>query len=84
MVPVASTTICATSGQPRKPAGAPWATRKLTPELAAQIVKDVEEMLTGLSLTQLAQMRDTGLIELHRLKENLLAQTTSSDYQTDG
>ena len=57
---------------------------QLTPELAAQIVKDVEEMMTGLSLTQLAQMRDTGLIELHRLKENLPAQTASSAHQTDG
>ncbi len=41
---------------------------QLTTELAAQIVREVEEMMAGLSLTQLAQTRDTGLIELHRLK----------------
>ena len=43
----------------------------LTEELTAQIVREVEEAAAGLSLAQLAQFRDAGLVELYRLKEGL-------------
>ena len=41
----------------------------LTEELTAQIVREVEEAASEFSLPQLAQIRDSGLVELHRLKE---------------
>jgi 3-hydroxyacyl-CoA dehydrogenase len=51
---------------------------KLTEDLSAQIVRQVQESVAGLSLAQLTRIRDTGLVELHRLKEDLPAQSTSS------
>ena len=51
---------------------------KLTEDLSAQIVRQVQESVAGLSLAQLTRIRDTGLVELHRLKEDLSAQSTSS------
>ena len=44
---------------------------RLTDELAAQIVEAVEEMMAETSLSQLARMRDNGLLELHRFKKEL-------------
>ena len=50
---------------------------KLTEDLSAQIVRQVQESVAGLSLAQLTRIRDTGLVELHRLKEDLPARSTS-------
>ena len=51
---------------------------RLTDELVAQIIEDVQELVAGLSVAQLTRIRDTGLVELHRLKESLPAQFSSS------
>ena len=51
---------------------------RLTDELVAQIIEDVQESVAGLSVAQLTRIRDTGLVELHRLKESLPAQFSSS------
>ena len=49
---------------------------KLTADLVAQIVSDVQESVAGLSVAQLTSIRDAGLVELHRLKEGLPAKST--------
>ena len=49
---------------------------KLTDDLVAQIVRDVQESVAGLSVAQLTSIRDAGLVELHRLKKGLPAQST--------
>ncbi|MCY3709277.1 MAG: 3-hydroxyacyl-CoA dehydrogenase NAD-binding domain-containing protein [Caldilineaceae bacterium] len=46
---------------------------RLTDELVDRIVRDVNESVAGLSSAQLARFRDTGLVEIHRLKEGLTA-----------
>lgn len=51
---------------------------KLTEDLVAQIVNDVQESVAGLSLAQLTQYRDVGLVEIHRLKEGLPANSSGS------
>ena len=51
---------------------------RLTDELVAQIIEDVQESVAGLSVAQLTRIRDAGLVELHRLKESLPAQFSSS------
>lgn len=43
----------------------------LTEELTAQIVSQVEEAAAGRSPAQLARIRDTALVEIHRLKQGL-------------
>ena len=43
----------------------------LTDDLVALIVGEVREALAGYSLAELADIRDRGLLELHRLKEEL-------------
>lgn len=49
---------------------------KLTDELVDRIVRDVHESVAGLSSAQLARYRDTGLVEIHRLKEGLTADSS--------
>ncbi len=50
---------------------------KLTDDLVAQLVSEVQESVAGLSIAQLARIRDTGLVELHRLKEGLPAEPSN-------
>ena len=52
---------------------------KLTEDLVAQIVRDVQESVAGLSVAQLTSIRDAGLVELHRLKEGLPAQSSRAN-----
>ena len=54
---------------------------KLTEDLVAQLIRDVQESVAGLSLAQLARVRDTGLVELQLLKEGLPA---GSSYCAEG
>ena len=54
---------------------------KLTEDLVAQLIRDVQESVAGLSLAQLARVRDTGLVELQLLKEGLPA---GSSYCVEG
>jgi len=49
---------------------------KLTDELVDRIVRDVHESVAGLSSAQLARFRDTGLVEIRRLKEGLTADSS--------
>ncbi|MYC93659.1 MAG: 3-hydroxybutyryl-CoA dehydrogenase [Caldilineaceae bacterium SB0661_bin_32] len=49
---------------------------ELTDELVDRIVRDVHESVAGLSSAQLARFRDTGLVEIHRLKEGLTADSS--------
>lgn len=49
---------------------------RLTDELVDRIVRDVNESVAGLSSAQLARFRDTGLVEIHRLKEGLTADSS--------
>ena len=49
---------------------------KLTDELVDRIVRDVLESVAGLSTAQLARYRDSGLVEIHRLKEGLAAESS--------
>ena len=44
---------------------------RLDEELSARIVQSVEEMLAQTSLAQLAKLRDDGLLDLRRIKNNL-------------
>lgn len=44
---------------------------RLTEDLVRKLVTDVQESAAGLSPAQLARVRDSGLVALHRLKEGL-------------
>lgn len=49
---------------------------KLSGELVDRIVRDVQDSVAGLSFAQLARYRDAGLVEIHRLKEGLAADSS--------
>ncbi len=49
---------------------------ELTDELVDRIVRDVQDSVAGLSSAQLASFRDTGLVEIHRLKDGLSADSS--------